>query len=130
MSVHFIAAVPLLTVRNVGPTRSFFCDRLGFAAVTEIVHDGVLASVRLERDGAAIVVESEARRRERFGVAEGQAPLATIVTIDVDDVLALVAEIADADIIVPLRRGADGGREIGVREPGGNVIIFASPSGA
>jgi hypothetical protein len=135
MPVHFLAATPVLVVHAIEPTRSFFCDRLGFIASTEIVHDGLLAFVQLEREGAKIIVESQARRDDQFGARnghapllapDGNAPLASVIAIDVDDVTALIAEIADTDIVFPLRRNADGRQEICVREPGGNLIVFTS----
>jgi catechol 2,3-dioxygenase-like lactoylglutathione lyase family enzyme len=130
MPVRFITATPVLVVRRVEPTRSFFCDRLGFAATTEEVRDGELAFVRLERDGATVIVESDAHGRERFSSGRDDAAVVAQIVIEVDDVMPLVAEIADADIVFPLRRTADGRHEIGVREPGGNLIVFASLGGA
>jgi hypothetical protein len=36
------------------------------------------------------------------------------------------ATFADADVVLPLRRTPYGMHEIGVREPGGNIVVFAS----
>ncbi|MBV9440743.1 MAG: hypothetical protein JOZ24_12185, partial [Candidatus Eremiobacteraeota bacterium] len=46
--------------------------------------------------------------------------------VKVSNVELVVPEIADADIIVPLRRTFYGMHEITVREPGGHAVTFAS----
>jgi catechol 2,3-dioxygenase-like lactoylglutathione lyase family enzyme len=127
MPAHFRAVIPTLVVDSVEPTRTFFTSRLGFAAVTEVVHDGVLGFVVLRRDGATIMVQSVAHLRFDLGERYVPGPYHAQVTVVVDDVQQLVPEVVDADIVLPLRRTGYGMHEIGVREPGGNVIVFASP---
>jgi Pyruvate/2-oxoacid:ferredoxin oxidoreductase gamma subunit len=46
--------------------------------------------------------------------------------IRVSDVAAIVPSVADADVIVPLRKTFYGMHEITVREPGGHAVTFAS----
>ena len=126
MPVHYAALTPVLIVDAVEPTRSFFHDRLGFAVVTDIEHDGALGFSVLQSGDVTVMVQSDASLRADAGESYVPGPYKASMYIDVNDVEALVPEIADADIVLPLRRTFYGMHEIGVREPGGNIIIFAS----
>jgi catechol 2,3-dioxygenase-like lactoylglutathione lyase family enzyme len=126
MPVHFAAVTPVLIVADVAPTRSFLHDRLGFSIVTDIEHEGALGFSMLTRDDVTIMVQSDASLRADAGESYVPGPYKASVYVDVDDVEQLVPEVADADVVLPLRRTSYGMHEIGIREPGGNVIVFAS----
>jgi hypothetical protein len=126
MSVQFAGITPVLIVDKVEPTRSFFAERLGFAAISEVVHGGSLGFSMLQRGSVTVMIQSEASLREDTGENYVPGPYKAWVYIRVDDVEALVPEIADADVVLSLRRTPYGMHEIGVREPGGNIVIFAS----
>lgn len=127
MRVHFTAVAPVLIVEAVEPTRAFFCDRLGFAVLSDIKHDGdVLGFSMLQRDDVTIMVQSISSQQADAGESYVPGPYKAAIYIDVDDVEKLVPEVADADIVLPLRRTFYGMHEIGIREPGGNIVTFAS----
>jgi len=126
MSVQFSEISPVFIVDAVEPTRAFFVERLGFIAVTDVVHGGALGFSMLRRDAVTIMVQSDAGLREDAGESYVSGPYKAWVYVRVDDVEALVPEIADADVVLPLRRTPYGMHEIGVREPGGNIVVFAS----
>jgi len=126
MPVHFAAVTPVLIVGTVEPTRSFFCDRLGFAVLTELEHDRLPGFATLQRGGVRVMVQSDASLRAEVGENYVPGPYKGVVYVEVDDVEALVPEVADADVVLPLRRTFYGMHEIGVREPGGNIVVFAS----
>lgn len=129
MSVHLSAPVAMLAVEHLEPTRAFFCDRLGFR-VTSL--DGTNAAGRLDvrRDDALILVCTDAWLQSEAGDRVLGGPYRGLVRIDVGEVEPFVPEVADADVVLPLRRDAGGTHEIGVREPGGNLLIFTSRPGA
>lgn len=126
MAVHFAGVTPVLIVERVEPTRSFFADRLGFAVLTDVAHGAALGFSMLQRGNVTIMVQSHASLRADAGESYVPGPYKASVYIEVDDVEALVPEIADADVVLPLRRTPYGMHEVGVREPGGNVVVFAS----
>jgi catechol 2,3-dioxygenase-like lactoylglutathione lyase family enzyme len=126
MPAHFAAITPVLIVDSVEPTRSFLHDRLGFAVVTDVVHAGALGFSMLQRDNVTIMVQSSASLRADTGDEYVPGPYKAAIYIDVDDVEAIVPEVADADVVLAMRRTPYGMHEIGVREPGGNIIVFAS----
>jgi len=53
---------------------------------------------------------------------------AALLYFTVSDVELIVPAVADAGVIVPLRKTFYGMHEITVREPGGHALTFASPS--
>lgn len=126
MAVHFRALTPVLIVGAVEPTRAFFVDRLGFAVRTDREHAGQLGFLIVARGSVTIMIQSEASLRADSGESYVAGPYKASLYIDVDDVEAFVPEVADADVVLPLRKTAYGMHEIGVREPGGNIITFAS----
>jgi catechol 2,3-dioxygenase-like lactoylglutathione lyase family enzyme len=126
MSVHFSAVIPVLIVENVEPTHAFFRDRLGFVVLTQLSHEGRIGLSTLQRDGVRLIVQSDAHRRADTGENDVPGPYKASIYVAVDDVERLVPEVADADVVLPLRRTAAGMHEIGIREPGGNIIVFAS----
>jgi len=126
MTVQFVRLTPVLVVDAVPPTRAFFVDRLGFAVLTDVEHAGLLEFSMLQRGEVTVMVQSDASLRADAGENYVPGPYKAEIYILVDDVEALVPEVADADVVLPLRRTPYGMHEIGVREPGGNIVIFAS----
>lgn len=127
MQVHYDAVTPVLIVDVIEPTCSFLCDRLGFYVRHKLEQDGAPGFAMLARDAVTIRVQSDACLRADTGESYVPGPYKASLYIEVDDVERLVPEIADADVVLPLRRAPSGMHEIGVREPGGNIIVFASP---
>jgi hypothetical protein len=126
MAVEFVGVTPVLVVGSVEPTRAFFADRLGFAVLSDVEHAGVLGFSMLQRDGVTVMVQSDASLRADVGENYVPGPYKAMLYIRVADVEAFVPEVADADVVLPLRRTPYGMHEIGVREPGGNIVVFAS----
>jgi hypothetical protein len=126
MRVHYAAVTPVLIVDKVAPTQKFFCDRLGFIVRAESEHDGAIGFATLQRDDVTLIVQSDAALRADAGESYVPGPYKASLYIEVDDVEALVPEVADADVVQPLARTSRGRHQIAIREPGGNIIVFAS----
>jgi hypothetical protein len=126
MSGQFSEVTPVFIVDTVEPTRAFFVERLGFIALTDVVQGGALGFSMLRRDAVTIMVQSDASLREDAGESYVSGPYKAWVYVRVEDVEGLVPAIADADVVLPLRRTPYGMHEIGLREPGGNIVVFAS----
>src|SRR5687767_12900980 len=118
---------PVLVVDEVEPCAAFWTP-LGFARTTEVPHDGELGFVILQKDAVEIMYQSRASvAADLSPLAEG--PYRTVLFIEVDDLDAVEAAVAGAEVVQPRRTTFYGMVEIGVREPGGNVVIFAQPTG-
>ncbi|MFN2459511.1 MAG: VOC family protein [Candidatus Velthaea sp.] len=126
MAGHFQELTPVFIVDDVVPTRGFFRDRLGFHVIAEVEHRGAPGFCMLQRDSVMVMIQSDASVRDDAGESYVPGPYKASVYITVDNVEAMVPTVADADVVLPLRRTPYGMHEIGVREPGGNLIVFAS----
>jgi uncharacterized glyoxalase superfamily protein PhnB len=131
--LRYESIAPVLIVERVTPTRDFFRDRLGFAQTAVVADGDDVGFVMLEKDGVTIMVQSHASVIADVGPDSARAVNETIsgrgavgLYLTVSDVDLVVPAIADADVIVPLRKTFYGMHEIMVREPGGHSITFAS----
>lgn len=131
--LRYESVAPVLIVERVEPTRDFFRDRLGFAQIAEVAHGDGLGFAMLQKDAVTIMVQSHASVIEDVGHDAARAVNETIsgrgavgLFITISDIDLVVPAVADADVIVPLRKTFYGMHEIVVREPGGHAITFAS----
>jgi uncharacterized glyoxalase superfamily protein PhnB len=138
--LRYESVAPVLIVERVEPTRDFFRDRLGFTQTT-VVADGPSTSsgqaelgfAMLEKDGVEVMIQSHASVIADVGPDAARAINETIsargavgLYFTVSDVELIVPAVADAGVIVPLRKTFYGMHEITVREPGGHALTFAS----
>ncbi len=134
MALHYQGVAPVLIVTRVEPTKAFFADRLGFAVVSEVPHGDALGFVMLQKHGVTIMVQSHASVLADVGEEAARAINDTLTSergaamlfVTVSDVEQVVPIVADADVIVPLRKTFYGMHEITIREPGGHAVTFAS----
>jgi uncharacterized glyoxalase superfamily protein PhnB len=134
LHLRYDACAPVLIVERVEPTRDFFRDRLGFAQTSVVMLDDDLGFVMLQKDNVIIMVQSHRSVIEDVGPDAARAVNETIsgrgaaaLYITVSNIDLVVPAVADADVIVPLRKTFYGMHEIMVREPGGHAVTFASP---
>ena len=131
--LRYESIAPVMIVERVEPTRDFFRDRLGFTQTAVVTHDDALGFAMLEKDGVTVMIQSHASVIDDVGHDAARAVNETIsgrgavgLFISVSDVELVVPQIADADVIVALRKTFYGMHEITVREPGGHAVTFAS----
>jgi len=127
------SVTPVLIVERAEPTRDFFRDRLGFEETATVPHGDRLGFAILRKDGVEIMVQTHASVLDDVGADAARAVNETIsnrgavgLYVSVSDVELVVPAIADADVIVPLRKTFYGMHEITIREPGGHAVTFAS----
>jgi uncharacterized glyoxalase superfamily protein PhnB len=119
---------PVLVVDQVEPCAAFWTGALGFERTAEVPHGGELGFVMLQREAVEIMYQSRASvAADLPALAEGGHR--TVLYIEVADLDAVAAAVAGAEVVQERRTTFYGMMEIGVREPGGNVVIFAQPSG-
>lgn len=131
--LRYESVAPVLIVDRVQPTRDFFRDRLGFTQTAAVMDDDELGFAMLEKDGVTLMVQSHASVIEDVGADAARAVNealsgrgAVTLFVTVSNVELVVPQIADADVIVPLRKTFYGMHELTVREPGGHAVTFAS----
>jgi uncharacterized glyoxalase superfamily protein PhnB len=125
--VQFRKLSPVLIVDAIEPCLAFWTDRLGFAKLVEVPEGSRLGFVILAKDGVEVMYQSRDSVRSDVP-ALADAPAGSSLYIEVSDIEAVERAVQGVEIVVPRRQTFYGADEIGVREPGGNVVMFAQPS--
>ena len=125
--VQFRKLSPVLIVDAIEPCLAFWTDRLGFAKLVEVSEGSRLGFVILAKDGVEVMYQSRDSVRSDVP-ALADAPAGSSLYIEVSDIEAVERAVQGVEIVVPRRQTFYGADEIGVREPGGNVVMFAQPS--
>jgi hypothetical protein len=119
---------PVYVVDRIEHVLEFWVDRLGFAKFAEVPEGDSLGFVVLVKDQVEIMYQSlDSVRKDIPALADpgtgGYPPNATYIEVaKLDEIIAL---LGDWPVLVPKRTTFYGAIEIGVREPGGNLIMFA-----
>ena len=120
---------PVIVVDAVEPCLPFWTDRLGFAVVATVPEGEHVGFAILEKDGVEVMYQSRASVAADIPALDTNRPPGTALFVEVTDVGAVAAAMAGVETVVPRRRTFYGMDEIGVREPGGSVVVFAQRVG-
>lgn len=124
------AAIPQLFVSDIAASCAFFTRRLGFAL--EFVYGEPPFYAQVKRDGAQIALRHVDREvMDKIAAAMSADVDMLAASIPVDDVEALHAEVQAAGAVFhqPLRQEEWGARTFIVRDPDGNLLLFAGGDG-
>jgi uncharacterized glyoxalase superfamily protein PhnB len=117
---------PLIYAPEIEPALKFWVDQLGFTKVAEVPEGNKLGFVILLKGGAELMIQSTASiEKDNSAMAEYARPAACLY-IEVSDFDDLLKRLGSAPIVVPVRTTFYGMKEIGVREPGGNIVLFGA----
>jgi catechol 2,3-dioxygenase-like lactoylglutathione lyase family enzyme len=117
---------PVLVVEEIEPCLPFWVDRLGFQNVAQVPEGDSLGFVILVRDGAELMLQSVASvRSDEPAFAPAGASRVASLFIEVDDFADTVRRLEGYPLTISDRTTFYGMREVGVFEPGGNIVIFA-----
>jgi catechol 2,3-dioxygenase-like lactoylglutathione lyase family enzyme len=120
---------PILIVDNVDSCAAFWTGALGFARTAEVPHGGETGFVILQNGGVEIMYQGRASVRDDMP-ALADAPHHSVLYVETEDLGAVERAVAPADVVVPRRTTFYGMAEVTVREPGGNLVVFAQPTGS
>ena len=117
---------PVLLVPRIEPVLPFWVDRLGFTRVADVPHGDALGFVILQRDGIEIMYQTHASAAADVpdAVSPGEGTSVGLY-VGVDDLDAIARAMDGLVPVVPRRRTFYGADEMGWREPGGHLVLFA-----
>jgi hypothetical protein len=119
---------PVLVVDEIEPCLPFWVDRLGFEKTTEIPEGSKLGFVILHKDDVEVMYQSrESVEKDVPALVPERGGHPIGLFIEVSDVGAIERALEGFEVILPRRKTFYGMDEVGVREPGGNAVIFAQP---
>lgn len=117
---------PVIVVEEVEPCVAWWVSRMGFEKTVEVPEGDKLGFVILVKDSVEIMYQSRASvEKDVPGMLKGGLRSMTGLFIEVSDIEDVVKRMKGAEITVPRRKTFYGADELGVREPGGSVVVFA-----
>ena len=120
---------PVIMVQSIEPCLPFW-DRLGFTKTAEVPEGGRLGFVILAKDSVEVMYQThESVEKDAAGLVPRTHGHGAALFIEVGDVESVARALEGIEIVVPRRKTFYGMDEIGVREPGGHVVMFAQPTG-
>jgi len=126
LQATLIAAIPQLFVSNIAASGDFFTRKLGFTM--EFIYGEPPFYAQVKRGGAQIALRHADRPvLDKIAAAMTADVDMLAATISVDDVQALYSEFQAANVAFhqPLRTEPWGARTFIVRDPDGNLLLFA-----
>jgi glyoxalase/bleomycin resistance protein/dioxygenase superfamily protein len=120
---------PVLIVDAIEPCLPFWVDRLGFAVTVSVPLEERLGFVILVRDGAELMYQTRASVAADAPATLDPYPGHSVgLFVEVPNLDDVERALNGVPLILPRRTTFYGMHEIGVREPGGNAVIFAQPA--
>jgi len=125
---------PVLAVEQVEPCVRFWTERLGFQKTGEVPEGDTIGFAMLQKGNIELMYQSYASIRKDLG---GQAPDLerdmrkgpTFLYVEVEDLAQVAAAMQGATLALPERLTFYGAKEVGFRDPGGHVVVFAQMMG-
>ena len=123
----FKRLTPVLYVEKIEPCLKFWVKRLGFEKTAEVPEGEALGFVILQRDGIEVMLQSYASlEKDVPALAEMARRSTNFLFVEVTNFEDVAKRVEGVEIVVPRRKTFYGATEIGVREPGGHVVVFAA----
>jgi len=127
---------PIMTVEAIESCLPFW-TRLGFEITATVPHGDAMGFAMLQKGNVELMYQSLASVAEDLGpagAATGHPGLprqlagsTTTLFIEVEDLNSVIADLGDADVVVPRRQTFYGMDEIFVQAPCGTLVGFAAP---
>jgi hypothetical protein len=118
---------PVLIVDAIEPCLPFWVDRLGFTVTVTVPHEDRTGFVILMKDGVEVMYQTRASiAADAAGVLNPRGGDCVALYVEVSDLDAVERALDGVPLLMPRRTTFYGMAEIGVREPGGTAITFAT----
>jgi uncharacterized glyoxalase superfamily protein PhnB len=122
---------PVLFVKEIEPTLTFWVDRLGFSKTIEVPHGDKLGFVALNKGATEVMYQTFASLGDDMpAILDAAKKGPTFLYIEVDNLDAVLTALKDSKIVQPERTAFYGMREVGYQDPAGHFITFAQPVAA
>jgi hypothetical protein len=120
---------PVLLVDEIEPCLPLWVDRLGWTKTVEVPEGDKLGFVILVKDGAELMYQSWASAEKDLSTPKGaRGGASTALFIEVPDLNDVEKRLNGLPLALPRRRTFYGMDEVGVKEAGGHMVIFAQPA--
>ncbi len=118
---------PVLFVEEIEKSLPFWVDRIGFKKTGEVAEGNRLGFVMLACDKAEVMLQTlESVKKDAPSLVPKERTTGASLFIEVDDFDDIRKRLEGYPIVLPERVTFYHMREIGVREPGGHLVVFAA----
>lgn len=118
---------PVLFVERIEAVLPFWTEHLGFVKIVEVPGGDRLAFVILQQGTAEVMYQSYASVEKDLPAIAAEARKGpSFLYLEVDDLETIKAALRGSEVYLPERTTFYGAREIGVRDPAGHLVTFAS----
>ena len=115
---------PILIVESIETCLPFWIEKLGFTKTMEVPEGETLAFVGITNGNVEVMLQSlESVINDIAALAEDE--YRTVLYVEVEKLDPVEESLQGEDFVYERRKTFYGATEIGVRDPVGNVIIFA-----
>lgn len=115
---------PVLVVDAIEPCLPFWVERLGFTLGPTVPHGDALGFAILNHGPVELMLQTRASVADDLPALANDAWRSALY-LEVDDLAPIRSALADVPLLVPERTTPYGARELGVRDPAGNSVVFA-----
>ena len=116
---------PMLYVDAMQPELDFW-KRVGFETTVAVPEGSGIGFAILVKDGAELMVQTRTSMGNDMPAIQDFTRPGANVYIEVADFNDLLKRVQGAPVVVPVRTTFYGMKEIVVKDPGGNVIVFSA----
>ncbi len=118
---------PVYVVDRIEPCVEFWVSRFGFRKTIEVPEGDHFGFVALERDGVEIMYQSRTSLLKDIP-GLGNYPLedSSIGYIEVTSLDEILDKLDGVEVVVPPRKTFYGTHEVGIRGPGGRIVMFSA----
>ena len=120
---------PVLYVEAIESCLDLWVKRLGFEKTVEVSEGDKLGFVILAKDGMEVMYQSRASVAKDVAAFAARALGRTNLYLEVEDLSKVERAMTGVRLALPRRKTFYGASEIGVQDPSGNLIIFATMEG-
>lgn len=117
---------PMLYMDAIEPSLRFWVDCLGFETTAEVPHEDRLGFVILQKGDIELMLQIRASVKADMPALVPLTQSSVGLFVEVEDFADLLQRVEGHEVLVPVRDTFYGMREIVVREPGGNAVVFAA----
>ena len=125
-AVEWKQLAPVLTVEAIEPCLPFWSERLGFTVAGQVPAGDAIAFAMLIQGNVHVMYQSRKSVADDLkNVTPEDLNARTMLYVSVSDIDAVERALQGVEIVVPRRKTFYGATEVAVREPGGNIVVFA-----
>ena len=117
---------PILLVSSVEQSLPLWRDQLGYTVEAAVPHEGALGFAILKQDASEVMLQSRASATaDLSAIGKDLERDAVLLYLDVESLDQVIADMKDAQLVVPRRKTFYGAEEVWFRTGSGHVLGFA-----